>query len=88
MYELNPTTMKKLIIFILNLFNRLFVKKAQIKHEQTQTASKKISHIDHSRKIKRNTYPTIYRMPGRIEHKIPDIGYSFIGRNEKHKANI
>ena len=81
--------MKKLIIFILNLFKRLFVKKAPIEHEQTQTNSKTISHIDHSRKIKRNMYPpTIYRVTGRIEHKIPDIGYSFIGRNEKHKANI
>lgn len=56
--------MKKLIIFILNLFNRLFVKKAQIKHEQTQTASKKNKSYRSQQKNKTQYVP----------HNIQDAG--------------
>ncbi len=77
--------MKKLILFILRFFKMLFGKKQVIKPKPKAAPTNRVNHIAEKKK---NYYHTVYREKGRIEHKIPDVAFSFIKKDEKHEAHI
>ena len=78
--------MKKLILFILRFFKMLFGKKQVIEPKPKATPAIRTNHTT-EKKI--NYYPPLrYRETGRIEHKIPDVAFSFIKKDEKHEAHI